>query len=79
MIPMWNMLLRPELPDYILEDLDFAVFGLGDSTYEKFCWAAKKLSRRLLSLGAREICTRGEADEQHPLGCVRLNSHTFSW
>ncbi|EJD05242.1 riboflavin synthase domain-like protein [Fomitiporia mediterranea MF3/22] len=68
MTPMWNMLLRADLPPDIFEDLHFAVFGLGDSAYEKFCWAAKKLSRRMLSLGAREICTRGEGDEQHPLG-----------
>ncbi|KAL5479059.1 TAH18_1 [Sanghuangporus weigelae] len=68
MTPMWNMLLRADLPSDILEDLHFAVFGLGDSAYEKFCWAAKKLSRRLLSLGAQEICARGEGDEQHPLG-----------
>ena len=65
---MWNMLLRADLPHDIFEDLRFAVFGLGDSAYEKFCWAAKKLSRRLLSLGAQEICARGEGDEQHPLG-----------
>ncbi|KAF9007017.1 hypothetical protein BDQ17DRAFT_1324286 [Cyathus striatus] len=38
-----------------VEDLPFAVF-------------AKKLSRRMISLGATEICTRGEGDEQHPLG-----------
>ncbi|KAL5520243.1 hypothetical protein ACEPAG_9456 [Sanghuangporus baumii] len=68
MTPMWNMLLRADLPSDILEDLHFAVFGLGDSAYEKFCWAAKKLSRRLLSLGAQEVCARGEGDEQHPLG-----------
>ena len=68
MTPMWNMLLRADLPSDIFKDLHFAVFGLGDSAYEKFCWAAKKLSRRLLSLGAKEICIRGEGDEQHPLG-----------
>ncbi|OCB88873.1 riboflavin synthase domain-like protein [Sanghuangporus baumii] len=68
MTPMWSMLLRADLPSDILEDLHFAVFGLGDSAYEKFCWAAKKLSRRLLSLSAQEVCARGEGDEQHPLG-----------
>ncbi|KAI5114707.1 hypothetical protein M0805_008728, partial [Coniferiporia weirii] len=68
MTTMWNTLLRAGLPANILEDLDFAVFGLGDTAYEKFCWAAKKLSRRLLGLGAREICERGEGDEQHALG-----------
>lgn len=68
MTAMWNVLLRSDLPADIFEDLHFTVFGLGDSAYEKFCWAAKKLSRRLLSLGAQEIYGRGEGDEQHPLG-----------
>lgn len=62
---LWTMLLRSDLPSDLFEDMDCAVFGLGDSSYEKFCWAAKKLSRRLLSLGAREIVERGEADDQH--------------
>lgn len=68
MTPLWNMLLRSDLPDDLFEDMDFCMFGLGDSAYERFCWPAKKLSRRLLGLGAREICSRGEGDDQHPLG-----------
>ncbi len=62
------MLLRSDLPPDLFEDIHFAVFGLGDSAYERFCWPAKKLSRRLLSLGATEICARGEGDDQHMLG-----------
>ncbi|KAL5520238.1 hypothetical protein ACEPAG_9451 [Sanghuangporus baumii] len=68
MTPLWNMLLRADLPSDILEDLHFAVFGLGGSAYEKICWVVKKLTRRLLGLGAQEVCARGEGDEQHPLG-----------
>ncbi|GBE87307.1 NADPH-dependent diflavin oxidoreductase 1 [Sparassis crispa] len=68
MTPLWNMLLRADLPEDLFEDLAFAVFGLGDSAYEKFCWPAKLLARRLESLGATEICARGEGDDQHPLG-----------
>lgn len=67
MTPLWNDLLR-HLPPDTFEDFPFAVFGLGDTSYEKFCWAAKKLSRRLQSLGASEFYQRGEGDEQHPLG-----------
>ncbi|OAX32459.1 hypothetical protein K503DRAFT_787182 [Rhizopogon vinicolor AM-OR11-026] len=44
------------------------VFGLGDTAYEKFCWPAKKLSRRMQSLGGYEIWPRGEGDEQHRFG-----------
>ncbi|KAG6335101.1 hypothetical protein ID866_3990 [Astraeus odoratus] len=68
MTPLWSMLLRSDLPDDLFEDMDFCVFGLGDTAYERFCWPAKKLSRRLLGLGAREICSRGEGDDQHRLG-----------
>ncbi|KAG2078524.1 riboflavin synthase domain-like protein [Suillus decipiens] len=68
MISLWNMLLRSDLPDDLFEDMDFCVFGLGDTAYEKFCWPAKKLSRRMQSLGGHEICSRGEGDEQHRLG-----------
>ena len=70
MTPLWNMLLRSDLPDDLFDELDYAVFGLGDSSYERFCWPAKKLSRRLKGLGANEICAVGEGDEQHSLGCV---------
>ncbi|KAJ7746603.1 riboflavin synthase domain-like protein [Mycena metata] len=65
---MWKTLLRSDLPSDLFDELSFAVFGLGDSAYDKFCWPAKKLSRRLVSLGATEICERGEGDDQDPLG-----------
>ncbi|KAJ7454826.1 riboflavin synthase domain-like protein [Mycena latifolia] len=65
---MWKTLLRSDLPADLFDELSFAVFGLGDTAYEKFCWPAKKLSRRLVSLGATEICDRGEGDDQDPLG-----------
>ncbi|XP_006455610.1 hypothetical protein AGABI2DRAFT_210044 [Agaricus bisporus var. bisporus H97] len=68
MTPMWNMLLSANLPPDLFEDLSFAVFGLGDTSYDKFCWPAKMLSKRLRSLGATEVCERGEGDEQHPFG-----------
>lgn len=68
MTSLWRMLLRSDLPVDLFEDLSFAVFGLGDTSYEKFCWAAKKLGRRMSSLGATEICERGEGDDQHLLG-----------
>jgi sulfite reductase alpha subunit-like flavoprotein len=68
MTPLWKSLLRSDLPPDIFEDLHYAVFGLGDSSYEKFCWPAKKLTRRLEQLGARSICPHAEGDTQHTLG-----------
>lgn len=68
MTPFWNSLLRSDLPHDLFDHLEFAVFGLGDSAYEKFCWPAKILERRLHTLGATSIVDRGEADDQHHLG-----------
>ncbi|KAJ7600784.1 riboflavin synthase domain-like protein [Mycena floridula] len=68
MTPLWKTLLRSDLPADLFDELQFCVFGLGDSSYEKFCWPAKLLSRRLVALGAEEICHRGEGDEQDQLG-----------
>ena len=76
MTSLWRSLLRPDLPHDFFEDLHYAVFGLGDSSYEKFCWPAKKLSRRLEYLGAMPICPRAEGDTQHVLGSVRRLSRT---
>jgi sulfite reductase alpha subunit-like flavoprotein len=72
MTKFWSLLLRFDLPDDLFDETKLAVFGLGDSAYEKFCWPAKKLARRMTGLGAKEICERGEGDEQHFLGCVPL-------
>jgi sulfite reductase alpha subunit-like flavoprotein len=73
---LWNMLLRSDLPTDLFDEMEFAVFGLGDTAYEKFCWPAKKLCRRMQSLGATEICARGEGDEQHHLGYVTIPAGT---
>ncbi|KAF8678754.1 Anamorsin -like protein 2 [Rhizoctonia solani] len=70
MTALWNALLRAELPPDLFEDMEFAVLGLGDSSYQRFNWAAKRLQRRLLSLGGYELCERGDADDQHPQGYV---------
>jgi sulfite reductase alpha subunit-like flavoprotein len=52
MINAWRFLLRKDLPPGSLSNLKFTVFGLGDSSYEKFNAMAKKLTQRLLDLGA---------------------------
>jgi sulfite reductase alpha subunit-like flavoprotein len=83
MTALWNALLRADLPADLLDHLDIAVFGIGDSSYERFCWASKKLHRRLLALGAHQILDRADADEQHYLGFVcitiySLEAHSYS-
>ncbi|TDZ35331.1 NADPH-dependent diflavin oxidoreductase 1 [Colletotrichum spinosum] len=60
----WKSLLRRKLPPGCLGAVKFTTFGLGDSMYIKFNWAAKKLHKRLEQLGAQEFYPRGEADER---------------
>ena len=76
MSTFWRFLLRKKLPQDLLGDLWFTSFGLGDSTYLKFNWAVKKLHKRVLQLGGREVCLRGEGDEQHPEG---IDSTFLPW
>lgn len=64
----WKFLLRKSLPTNILSGLNFSVLGLGDSSFEKFNFAAKKLNKRLIQLGASELVPIGLADDQHDLG-----------
>ncbi len=45
-----------------LESLSFGVFGLGDSSYERFCQAGRDFDRRLAELGARRLLERVDAD-----------------
>ncbi|KZL69216.1 NADPH-dependent FMN/FAD containing oxidoreductase (flavodoxin) [Colletotrichum tofieldiae] len=60
----WRSLLRKKLSPGCLGAVRFTTFGLGDSMYIKFNWAARKLHKRLEQLGAVEFYPRGEADEQ---------------
>jgi sulfite reductase (NADPH) flavoprotein alpha-component len=45
-----------------LPDLRFSVLALGDSTYERYCEAGKRVDRRLEELGARRIHPRIDCD-----------------
>ena len=45
-----------------LPHLQFAVLGLGDSSYPRFCAVARTLDERLAELGATRLRARGEAD-----------------
>lgn len=64
----WKSLLRRKLSQGYLRDVNFTTFGLGDKSYPKYNWAARKLHKRLLQLGGLEAYPRGEADEQHEEG-----------
>ncbi|KAG0539286.1 hypothetical protein BDA96_03G310000 [Sorghum bicolor] len=64
----WRYLLRKDLDRQWLKGIHHAVFGLGDSGYQKYNFAAKKLDRRLLHLGAEPVLEIGLGDDQHPSG-----------
>ena len=64
----WRGIMRRSLPTTLLSHLHYALIGLGDSTYPKFNFVAKKLAKRLDQLGAQAICEKALADEQHPHG-----------
>ncbi|CAM6037539.1 unnamed protein product [Sphagnum compactum] len=64
----WKFLLRKSLGHQWLAGTQFAVFGLGDSGYQKYNVVAKKLDRRLLDLGGKPLLVKGLGDDQHPFG-----------
>jgi sulfite reductase alpha subunit-like flavoprotein len=60
----WNSLLKKKLPPTLLQHVRFCLVGLGDTSYPKFNWAARKLGKRMKQLGALEVVQSCEADEQ---------------
>ena len=59
-VNFWNWLKADNAPR--LENLHFAVLGLGDRNYSDFCGASKKFDSRLEALGAHRLAPRGECD-----------------
>ena len=72
----WRFLLRRDLPTNSLENSLYAVLGLGDSSYLKFNFVAKRLDKRLTQLGATSLFPLVLADEQHDLG---LDAAVLPW
>jgi sulfite reductase alpha subunit-like flavoprotein len=69
----WRLIMRKAWSTHstILSHVNYALIGLGDSTYPKFNFVGKKLAKRLEQLGARAMCEKVLADEQHPHGTRR--------
>jgi len=59
-VNFWSWLSADTAPR--LENLNFAVLGLGDKNYSDFCGASKKFDDRLAALGAKRLAPRGECD-----------------
>ncbi|XP_042203496.1 NADPH-dependent diflavin oxidoreductase 1-like isoform X1 [Homarus americanus] len=52
----------------LLVNLKFGVIGLGDSSYQKFNFVAKRLNNLITFLGGQPILKLGLGDDQHDLG-----------
>ena len=59
-LPLYKYLFAAKAPK--LANLQFAVMGLGDSSYPKFCQAAKDFDQRLAELDAQRMLLRVDAD-----------------
>jgi NADPH-ferrihemoprotein reductase len=57
-----------------LHNLRYVVFGLGNRTYEHFNAVARRLDERFTELGARNVCERGEGDDD-----ANLEEDFISW
>lgn len=66
----WEILRMSDAPD-VPEKCRYAIFGLGDSTYTKFNYAAKMFHNRLQQLGATPLIHRGLGDERDGKGLAQ--------
>lgn len=54
-LKFWTMIKKRSLPNDYYNSLNYLILGLGDSNYNYFCGASKKISKRLKELGATEL------------------------
>lgn len=59
----WLTKVKSLSPERQLAHLRYAILGFGSREYEQFNGAARLLDKRLQRLGARSLCSRGEADD----------------
>jgi len=71
-LAFYKYLLSPKAP--LLQNTYFAVFGLGDSSYEQFAKIGKDFDLRLSELGAHRLYDRVDADVdyQYKADCWRI-------
>ena len=59
----WRYLKRRSLESNLLEGMEYAVLGLGDTNYDKFCYMGKSIDKRMSELGAKRLVEVGCADD----------------
>ena len=50
-----------------LQDVTFAIFGLGNKQYEHFCAVGKRVYDAMTTLGATAVVERGEGDDDEDI------------
>lgn len=66
----WRFVRKRTHPKDLLSKLQYAMLGLGDTNYDKFCGAANGIVKRLNELGAQSFYASGFADEATGLEAV---------
>lgn len=59
----WRKIKNRSLPKDLLNNIKYAVLGLGDTNYDKFCQMGKNLDKRFNELGGERIIDLHCADE----------------
>lgn len=62
-ISFYNFLMSKKAPK--LDNLYYSIFGLGDTSYNLFCQAAKDFDNRFKELGAKSLLDRFDADIEY--------------
>jgi sulfite reductase (NADPH) flavoprotein alpha-component len=75
-LDFFEFLEGPKAPK--LPDLRFAVLGLGDSSYEFFCEAGKRLDRRFEELGADRLAPRIDCDVDYDESAAAWSAETLA-
>ena len=68
MTKFWKIIMKKNMPSDIMQNVEFGVIGLGDSSYEKYNFIAKKLYKRFIQLGATPLLDLCLCDDQQSDG-----------
>lgn len=68
MTNFWKFIMRRSVQSDIFTSIKFSTIGLGDSSYEKYNFIAKKLYKRIIQLGGEAISNLCLCDDQNSDG-----------